>query len=193
MVSCPITFYKCPLAQFCRFFYARPTQSSCGRNSVSATSLVREFSCGRCRREQQSSTGDPQFCLEFDRVPPPARCPRCLRAASGHRFRETKDCAGGPLACRHVCCIAASFVVDPRNLPLASAMSARKRRSLSDAGNREREGASAWIRLVLIAPSSPSSLCHNSRPGQSLDAARFDRPRPQPICSRASTPTGNRL
>jgi hypothetical protein len=29
-------------------------------------------------------------------------------------------------------------------------MSAKQRRSLSDAGNREREGASAWFRLVLI-------------------------------------------
>src|SRR3977135_310670 len=76
MVRCPVTFYKCSLAQFCRFFYARPTQSSCGRNSVSATSLVREFSCGRCRHEQQSSTGGPQPRLEFGQVPPPTRCPR---------------------------------------------------------------------------------------------------------------------
>jgi hypothetical protein len=85
MVCCPVTYYKCPLAQFCRFFFTHPTQSSCGRNSVSATSLVREFSCGRCRREQQSSTGDPQPRLEFGRVPPPARC----RALSSRRFRSS--------------------------------------------------------------------------------------------------------
>ena len=89
MVRCRVTFYKWLSARFCRFFFTPEPQLSCRRNSLSASWIVREFSCGRWRGEQQSSTGDPGPRHEFGRVPPPhERRALHVRAAPGHRFND---------------------------------------------------------------------------------------------------------
>jgi hypothetical protein len=92
MVRPRLTYYKCLSARFCRFFCTPEPQLSCGRNSLSASGIVRKFSCGRWRGEQQSSTGDPDPRHEFGRVPPPhGRRALRARAAPGHRFSDMNN------------------------------------------------------------------------------------------------------
>ena len=92
MVRPRLAFYKGHPAYFCRFFCTPEPQLSCGRNSLSASGIVREFSCGRRRGEQQSSTGDPGPRHEFGRVPPPhERRALHVRAAPGLRFNDMNN------------------------------------------------------------------------------------------------------
>ena len=139
MVRCRVTFYKYYPARFCRFFCTPQPQLSCGRNSLSASGIVREFSCGRWRGEQQSSTGDPDPRHEFGRVPPRLeRRALHVRAAPGHRFNDMNNSVivaarlpahapHGAELCRH----------SPRLLRFGSARSAPQRRDARIASAKE--------------------------------------------------------
>ena len=183
MVRPRLTFYKYYSACFCRFFCTPQPQLSCGRNSLSASGIVREFSCGRRRGEQQSSTGDPDPRHEFGRVPPRLeRRALHVRAAPGHRFNDMNNSVivaarlpahapHGAELCRH----------SPRLLRFGSARSAPQRRDARIASAKEQ------------ACGFGSRWCAAFHAPQFARRHRCERRDPQPDCSRASTATGNRL
>ena len=167
MVRPRLTFYKGHPAYFCRFFCTPEPQLSCGRNSLSASGIVREFSCGRRRGEQQSSTGDPDPRHEFGRVPPPhERRALHVRAAPGHRFNDMNNsvivAARLPAHAPHC----AELCWHPREFPALFARRPHRNAAMRESrARRSKHVASA-------RDGAPRSMRHNSRAAIALRPSR---------------------
>ncbi len=180
MVRPRLTFYKGHPAYFCRFFCTPEPQLSCGRNSLSASGIVREFSCGRRRGEQQSSTGDPDPRHEFGRIPPRLeRRALHVRAAPGHRFNDMNNsvivAARLPAHAPHCAELCRR---SPRLPRFVSVRSAPQRRDGRMAARRSKHAASARDGAL-------RSMRHNSRAAIAASVAIHSRivpglpPRPE--------------